>query len=232
MTRRVPAATLLCAAAVLLSAGVSALGFHDRVTTNVTWSHDILPIVRTRCVRCHNPDGPGPMDLTTYEAARPWAKAIKEEVLARRMPKWHAARGYGDFANDPSLSAFEIALIAAWANGGAPRGTAEAPPAGAGPADRAASRPPVRERTLPCRPQPFPAGRLLAVRPKLDRGGSAGIAIVLPGGRREIVAWIEDFDPDFTETYWLRRPLDLPRGSRLAIDASGSCELTISLARG
>ena len=35
-------------------------------------------------------------------------------------PKWKAARGYGDFANDPSLSPFEIALMAAWADGGAP----------------------------------------------------------------------------------------------------------------
>ena len=55
--------------------------------------------------------------------ARPWARAIKEEVLTRRMPKWQAARGYGDFSNDPSLSPFEIALMVAWADGGAPRGT-------------------------------------------------------------------------------------------------------------
>ncbi len=69
------------------------------------------------------PDGRGPMSLATYEEARPWARAIKEEVMTRRMPKWHAVRGYGDFSNDPSLSPFEIALIAAWADGGAPRGT-------------------------------------------------------------------------------------------------------------
>ena len=58
------------------------------------------------------------MSLAVYEDARPWAKAIKEEVLTRRMPKWHAARGYGDFSNDPSLSPFEIALIASWADAG------------------------------------------------------------------------------------------------------------------
>ncbi len=61
------------------------------------------------------------MALTTYEEARPWARAIREEVLARRMPKWHVVRGYGNFSNDPSLSAFEVALFAAWADGGAPR---------------------------------------------------------------------------------------------------------------
>ena len=71
---------------------------------------------------CHAPDGRGPMSLATYEDARPWARTIKEEVMTRRMPKWHAVRGYGDFSNDPSLSPFEIALIAAWADGGAPQG--------------------------------------------------------------------------------------------------------------
>ena len=64
------------------------------------------------------------MSLATYEEARPWARAIKEEVLTRRMPIWHAVRGYGDFSNDPSLSAFDIALVSAWVDGGAPKGTA------------------------------------------------------------------------------------------------------------
>ena len=62
------------------------------------------------------------MSLATYEDARPWARAIKEEVMTRRMPKWQAVRGYGDFSNDPSLSAFDIALVVAWADGGAPKG--------------------------------------------------------------------------------------------------------------
>ena len=61
------------------------------------------------------------MPLLSYDEARPWAKAVKEAALTRHMPNWQAVRGYGDFSNDPSLSPFEIALIAAWADGGAPR---------------------------------------------------------------------------------------------------------------
>src|SRR5918999_1436471 len=122
-------------------AGVALLGSgtraHDPITTKVTWSGEIARIVEARCVGCHAPDGRAPMALTTWEEARPWAKAIKEEVLTRRMPKWHAARGYGDFSNDPSLSPFEIALIAAWADGGAPKGERlpRTPSAGAPPRD-------------------------------------------------------------------------------------------------
>ena len=112
-----PVLLISCFGLLLISGSLAA---HDRITTKVTWDREIAPIVRARCVTCHSPGGRAPMPLTTYEEARPWAKAIKEEVLARRMPKWHVVRGYGDFKNDPSLSAFEIALVAAWADGGAP----------------------------------------------------------------------------------------------------------------
>ena len=105
------------------------------------------------------------MSLATYEDARPWARAIKEEVMTRRMPKWHAVRGYGDFSNDPSLSPFEIALIAAWADGGAPRGTDDAirVPRRCQRRELRANRirPPAdaRDITLPCGEQPRPPAR-------------------------------------------------------------------------
>ena len=60
--------------------------------------------------------------LTTYREARPWAVAIKEEILEQRMPPWGAASGYGHFANDMSLTGREISLILSWADGGAPSG--------------------------------------------------------------------------------------------------------------
>jgi hypothetical protein len=62
------------------------------------------------------------MPLTTYEEARPWARAMKAEVVSGRMPRWMAARGVGRFANDRSLPPFEVAVIASWADGGAPEG--------------------------------------------------------------------------------------------------------------
>lgn len=66
------------------------------------------------------------MPLTTYDETRPWARAIKEQVVARRMPKWQAARGVGAFRNDFTLTPFEIALIVSWVDGGLPKG-ADAP---------------------------------------------------------------------------------------------------------
>jgi len=61
------------------------------------------------------------MPLTTYDDVRPWARAIKDQILTRRMPIWQAAHGYGAFANDPSLTPVEMAMIAAWVDGGQPR---------------------------------------------------------------------------------------------------------------
>ena len=44
-----------------------------------------------RCATCHREGGISRrFSLMTYEEARPWAKAIKEEVLERRMPPWEA----------------------------------------------------------------------------------------------------------------------------------------------
>jgi hypothetical protein len=60
--------------------------------------------------------------MTTYNEARPWAAAIREEVLARHMPPWAAVAGFGRFQNDPSLTQGEWDLLVAWADGGAPSG--------------------------------------------------------------------------------------------------------------
>jgi hypothetical protein len=210
---------------------------HDRITTKITWNREIAPIVQARCVGCHARGGSSTIPLTTYEEARPWAASMKEEVLTRRMPTWKAARGYGDFANDPSLSPFEIALIAAWADGGAPeigdrakaRGASEKTGIPVAPAFSPPSRN-TRVRSLACGDQPL-TGRLLAVQPRLEKGASAGIAAVLPGDRRVIVAWIRDFDPQIPTTYWLRRPVDLPSGGRLHVEALGECAIEVTLGR-
>ena len=64
------------------------------------------------------------MSLLTYQEARPWARSIKQKVVAREMPPWHIDRHIGitKFKDDPSLSDAEIATIAAWVDAGAPMG--------------------------------------------------------------------------------------------------------------
>jgi hypothetical protein len=94
---------------------------HVPITTKIVFNREIAQIFQKKCFQCHT-DGNVAMALTTYKEARPWAVAIKEEILERKMPPWSAASGYGHFANDISLTAREISLILSWADGGAPSG--------------------------------------------------------------------------------------------------------------
>lgn len=94
---------------------------HVPITTKIVFNREIAQIFQKKCFQCHT-DGNVAMALTTYKEARPWAVAIKEEILDRKMPPWSAADGYGHFANDMSLTAREVSLILSWTDGGAPSG--------------------------------------------------------------------------------------------------------------
>ena len=95
----------------------------------VTFTKDVAPIFHRSCANCHKPGSIAPMSLITYEDARPWARSIKDKVSRpdddpERMPPWFIEKNVGiqRFKDDPSLSAGEVATIAAWVDGGAPRG--------------------------------------------------------------------------------------------------------------
>src|SRR5262249_33288054 len=104
-------------------------GAEASMAQTVTFNKDVLPILQRNCQTYHRPGNIAPMSLLTYESARPWAKAMKAAVLARKMPPWSADPQYGHFANDPSLKQSEIDMIAKWADSGAPQGDAkDAPP--------------------------------------------------------------------------------------------------------
>ena len=182
------------------------------------------------------------MPLTTYEEARPWARAIREEVLTRRMPKWHVVRGYGDFSNDPSLSSFEVALFASWADGGAPRilppRPGSPPPSlsaahsQAAPAVSLMKAEPSGERAVevPCTARSLPAGRLVGLKPALNKGADLRITVNGGDGSREPLLWLRNFDPAFAETYRLRRPLQITRATRIEMDGDTPCRVTVLLA--
>src|SRR5947209_8512652 len=94
----------------------------------ITFYKDVQPILQARCQECHRAGEIGRMPLGTYPQVRPWAKAIKEAVVSKKMPPWFADPHYGRFANDLSMSTKEIATIAAWVEGGAREGDrAQAP---------------------------------------------------------------------------------------------------------
>src|SRR5262245_15099999 len=95
-----------------------------------TFSKDVAPILFKNCVSCHRPGEIAPMSLLTYADARPWAKAIRDEVSEGNMPPWHADAPKGTFHNERSLTDEERDILVQWANGGAQRGNVkDLPPA-------------------------------------------------------------------------------------------------------
>jgi hypothetical protein len=68
------------------------------------------------------------MSLVTFEEARPWAASIRKEILAKRMPPFHADGPLGYYKDDIRLAPAELETLVTWIDSGTPRGElADAP---------------------------------------------------------------------------------------------------------
>lgn len=164
------------------------------------------------------------MPLTTYAEVRPWAKAIKHEVLTRRMPPWGAVKGFGAFRNDRSLSLTQVALISSWVEGGVPKGDVlhlersdeQEHDVAAERLD--AARLPIRGATQLNR-----AVVALGVSPGLlARRDWIQVTAQLPDGRVEHLLWLQGPQPASAMDYWFLRPLDFPARTRLLCEPAGT----------
>lgn len=206
---------LVSCIAVIMSACVTARA-HDVITTKVTWSREISRIIYKRCASCHR-DGGSSFSLLTYEEARPWAKAIKEEALERRMPPWGAVKGFGSFKDDQGLTQEDLEIISDWVEGGAPEGDpARLPPKpylGPKPGHNEASGRELivdGERTLKT------PVTLTALEPKtVVEGASVQVIAERPDGSVEPLLWLYNYKPSFGHAYYLKTPLRLPAGTRI-----------------
>jgi hypothetical protein len=94
---------------------------HGSLTTTVVFEREIVALLNDRCVACHAAGGPA-FPLETYEQTWLRREAIRAAVLRRHMPPWPAVAGYGQFANDNSLTLRETHFLVSWVDGLAPRG--------------------------------------------------------------------------------------------------------------
>jgi hypothetical protein len=183
-----------------------------------------------RCVNCHR-DGGAAMSLATYDEARPWAKAIRDEVLARRMPPWGAVQGVGEFRGDPSLSQIEIDMIVNWVEGGAPKGDdIYLPPAPQFATAETMPQTTGRELTVTTAAAltlSAPA-ELSGLRPaRLTAGESLEVTAYEPDGAVERLIWIRGWRPQWQRTYYFRNPVRLPKGTRIAAYSGKAAEAII-----
>lgn len=201
---------------------------HDAITTKLTFNGEIIRIIQNRCGACHREGGSAPMPLLTYEEARPWAKAIKEEVLERRMPPWGAVKGFGEFADDQSLTAEELHVIADWVEGGAPEGDASLlpmPRRWENPARASVPRGTTAADGWTLRR----AMTLRAIRAEgLGKDASAKVVAQLPDGSMEPLLWVSGFHPKFgPRTYVYREALRMPPGTKIRISPAGAARAVL-----
>jgi hypothetical protein len=158
----------------------------------------------------------------TYQDSRPWAKAIRDEVLARRMPPWGAAEGVGDFKHDQSLTSSELAMLVDWVEGSAPEGDPKylpKPPVFSAMENDTSSFKVLRianSSTLPTNVS------LAAIRPATPMQVTA----YLPGGSVQQLLWLKRYEK---LTYFLRSPVILPKGTKIVLygENLSGCDLLI-----
>lgn len=88
----------------------------------VTFNHDIAPIMFRTCATCHRPGEAAPFSLLTYSDVKKHAHQIVDVTRARVMPPWLPEPQALKFADELRLTDAEIEMIAAWVEQGAAEG--------------------------------------------------------------------------------------------------------------
>ena len=229
MWRRAALFVPLCAVFFLFA--VVPLHSHDPITTKLTWTQEISRIVYKRCASCHR-DGGAAFSLVKYEEARPWAKAIRDQVRMRTMPPWGAVKGIGEFANDPSLSDPEIDMLVMWVEGGAPEGELKYLPAPPLPVSGFPEPKFPRELRVATTWKASSAVRLAAVAGSdLRKGGSLEVWISRVDGGVERLLWLKDYQAIFPRQFVLREPVTVRTGDVVHVTAPAKLSFVPANAR-
>lgn len=209
--------------------GALCLWAHDPITTKVTWNREMSRIVFMHCASCHH-DGGAAFSLMTYREARPWAKAIKDETLNRRMPPWNAVKGFGEFKDDRGLTQDTLELIADWVEGGAPEGDPKLAPKPPKPAGLVRPKPeqPGREVIVDGRLKLTSALDVAGIRAKsMQEGSSVQVVAERPDGEIVPLLWLYNYQPKYDRVYYYEQPVQLPSGA--VIRTSPSSAGTVAL---
>ena len=97
----------------------------EALPDEVTYNRHIQPLLAAQCVECHRAGAVAPFALDGYAQAARRARAMAHVTAEGIMPPWRAAEGFGAFRGQRHLSARQVALLAAWAEAGAPQGRPE-----------------------------------------------------------------------------------------------------------
>jgi hypothetical protein len=88
----------------------------------------VAGVVGAKCATgCHVEGGIAPFALTQYSDLVRHGPMIKEAIMTRAMPPWHADPHVGAFSNDRGLSVDDRRALLSWLDAGSPRGEGDDP---------------------------------------------------------------------------------------------------------
>ncbi|MGB4247898.1 MAG: hypothetical protein WBJ75_09285 [Pseudohongiellaceae bacterium] len=94
---------------------------------DISYSTDVAPLLQEKCANCHRTGGIGPWAMTSHAMVQGFSPMIREVILTKRMPPWHADPQINTFNHDMSLSIAEAQTLVHWIDAGAQRGTGDDP---------------------------------------------------------------------------------------------------------
>ena len=88
---------------------------------DVSYTKDIVPILKDNCVSCHHDGAIGPWSMSSHAMVRGWSEMMREVVMTRRMPPGqidtHVSKPIADVAG---LTSVEQQKLVHWIDAGAP----------------------------------------------------------------------------------------------------------------
>lgn len=88
----------------------------------VTWNHDIAPLIHGHCMPCHGEEGAAPFPLVSAHDVTKRRRQILEVLGNGFMPPWLPDEEGPKFRGERGLSKHELDTLKHWLEGGAPLG--------------------------------------------------------------------------------------------------------------
>ena len=86
----------------------------------VSYSKDIVPILKENCVSCHHDGGIGPWSMSSHAMVRGWSAMMREVVMTQRMPPGQIDTHVGKpIADAAGLTRNEKQMLIHWIDAGA-----------------------------------------------------------------------------------------------------------------
>ncbi len=89
------------------------------MTSGISYSDTVVPILQEKCVSCHRPGGIGPWAMTSHAMVQGFSPMIREVILTKRMPPWHADPKVNQFKHDMGLTTQQAKTLVQWIDEGA-----------------------------------------------------------------------------------------------------------------